>query len=65
MAVMKKDEHMRLLDNEEIEAYVKQIEKEKEEEVEKKKAKKLAKQQEAAKQNFSNYIQNKHHQALK
>jgi len=42
LAVMKRGEAMRLLTNEEIEEYVKQIEKEKEEEAEKKKAKKLA-----------------------
>lgn len=47
MAVMKKGGLMRLLENDEIEVYVKEIEKEKEEEVEKKKAKKLAKQEAA------------------
>jgi len=42
LAIMKKGEPMRLLEVEEIEEYVKMIEKEKEEEAEKKKAKKLA-----------------------
>jgi len=46
MAVMKKGEPMRLLETNEIEEYVKEIEKEKEEEAEKKKAKKLAARQE-------------------
>jgi 20S proteasome subunit alpha 4 len=46
MAIMKRGEPMRLLETNEIEEYVKQIEKEKEEEVEKKKAKKLAAKQE-------------------
>ena len=46
MAVMKKDEPMHLLSTEDIEKYVKEIEKEKEEELEKKKAKKLAAQTE-------------------
>lgn len=49
MAVMRKGEGMRLLETEEVEEYVKQIEKEKEEEAEKKKAKKLATKQEATK----------------
>merc|ERR1711931_291174 len=42
LAIMKKGDPMRLLEVEEIEEYVKMIEKEKEEEAEKKKAKKLA-----------------------
>jgi len=46
MAVMKKGEPMRLLETNEIEEYVKEIEKEKEDEAEKKKAKKLAARQE-------------------
>jgi len=46
MAVMKRGEPMRLLETNEIEDYVKEIEKEKEEEAEKKKAKKLAARQE-------------------
>ncbi|XP_066929255.1 proteasome subunit alpha type-7-like [Clytia hemisphaerica] len=50
MAVMERGKPMRLLETNEIEEYVKQIEKEKEEEVEKKKAKKLARQQEQQKE---------------
>jgi len=42
---MKQGEPMRLLETNEIEDYVKEIEKEKEEEAEKKKQKKLAKQE--------------------
>jgi len=42
LAVMKKGEGMRLLENDEVEKIVKEIEKEREEEIEKKKAKKLA-----------------------
>jgi len=45
MAVMERGKPMRLLETNEIEEYVKQIEKEKEEEAEKKKAKKLARQE--------------------
>jgi len=45
MAVMKRGEPMRLLETNEIEEYVKEIEKEKEDEAEKKKAKKLAQQE--------------------
>ena len=50
MAVMERGKPMRLLETNEIEEYVKQIEKEKEEEAEKKKAKKLARQQEQQKE---------------
>jgi len=43
MAIMKRGEAMRLLENEEIDKYVSEIEKEKEEEAEKKRQKKAAK----------------------